>query len=97
MEFALTASKVSKTYGQVKALDEFDLQVSPGTVQGLLGPNGAGKTTMVRTFATLARLESGEATVAGFDVRREPGRIRTQIVGREQKDIQTLGGSRDCR
>ncbi|MBJ7356022.1 MAG: ATP-binding cassette domain-containing protein [Nocardioides sp.] len=68
---ALLARALHKTYGDVHALDGFDLEVAPGTIHALLGPNGAGKTTAVRTFATLTRCERGEVRVAGHDVRRE--------------------------
>ena len=47
-----------------------------GTICGLLGPNGAGKTTVVRILATLLRPDAGTARVGGFDVVREPGKVR---------------------
>lgn len=75
----LVARDLHKSYGDVHALDGFDLEVAPGTVHALLGPNGAGKTTAVRTFATLTRCERGEVTVAGHDVRREADAVRRTI------------------
>jgi ABC-2 type transport system ATP-binding protein len=48
-------------------------------VLGLLGPNGAGKTTAVRILATLLPMDAGHARVAGYDVAREPGRVRARI------------------
>ena len=65
---------------EVRALDGIDLVVPEGTVLGLLGPNGAGKTTAVRILATLLKPDAGEATVAGFDLRREPDAIR-RVLG----------------
>ncbi|MBV8446000.1 MAG: ATP-binding cassette domain-containing protein, partial [Candidatus Dormibacteraeota bacterium] len=53
--------------------------VEEGTVLGLLGPNGAGKTTVVRMLSTLLPPSSGEATVAGADLRREPAPVRRHI------------------
>ena len=60
-------------------LNGFDLEVTAGTVTGLLGPNGAGKTTAVRILSTLLELDSGTATVAGYDVRRQGAEVRRQI------------------
>jgi ABC-2 type transport system ATP-binding protein len=59
-----------KTYADIKALDQVDLDVRPGTVHGLLGPNGAGKSTLLRALLGLVRLDRGTVelggTVAGF-------------------------------
>src|SRR4051812_4028005 len=60
-------------------LNGFDLEVAAGTVTGLLGPNGAGKTTAVRILSTLLDLDSGTATVAGYDVRRQGAEVRRRI------------------
>jgi ABC-2 type transport system ATP-binding protein len=76
---AIVAEGVSKSYGDVLALDGVDLRVAAGTVVGLLGPNGAGKTTLVRIFATLLRPDSGTAQVAGYDVERDAERLRASI------------------
>lgn len=65
--------------GPVRALDGVDLEVPQGTVLGLLGPNGAGKTTTVRVLSTLLGADSGEATVAGFDIRHQPAEVRSSI------------------
>jgi ABC-2 type transport system ATP-binding protein len=70
---------LGKRFGQKQALDGFDLAVPEGTVCGLLGPNGAGKTTAVRVLATLLRADAGRAEVAGYDVTREPAKVRRQI------------------
>ncbi len=65
--------------GEVKAVDGVDLSVAPGEIFGFLGPNGAGKTTTLRMLATLLAIGSGEARVVGFDLRREPARVREKI------------------
>jgi ABC-2 type transport system ATP-binding protein len=63
----------------LKAVRGIDLAVEPGEVYGFLGPNGAGKTTTVRMLVTLLRPTGGSATVAGFDVAREPAKVRRRI------------------
>ncbi|HUP87312.1 MAG TPA: ATP-binding cassette domain-containing protein [Acidimicrobiales bacterium] len=81
---AIEAEGLVKVYRsrkkEVRALDGLDLEVAEGTVLGLLGPNGAGKTTAVRILATLLKPDAGRATVAGYDVVREPDAIR-RIIG----------------
>jgi ABC-2 type transport system ATP-binding protein len=65
--------------GPVEAVRGVDLRVDAGEIFGFLGPNGAGKTTTLRMLATLISPSSGEARVAGHDLRREPGKVREQI------------------
>ncbi|GAA3198796.1 ATP-binding cassette domain-containing protein [Actinocorallia longicatena] len=77
--FSIEAHGLTKTYGDVRALDGLDVSVPSGTVFGLLGPNGAGKSTAVKILTTLARPTSGTALVQGIDVLRHPGRVRRKI------------------
>ena len=64
---------------EVEAVRGVDLSVGAGEIFGFLGPNGAGKTTTLRMLATLLPPTSGEATVAGADLRREPQQVRERI------------------
>jgi ABC-2 type transport system ATP-binding protein len=91
---AVVAEGLRKRFGTTDALDGIDLVVRPGAVCGLLGPNGAGKTTAVRIFATLLRPDAGSARVAGFDVAREPDRVRQRIglVGQNAAVDEVLSG-----
>ncbi|GLF93991.1 ATP-binding cassette domain-containing protein [Streptomyces yaizuensis] len=77
---AIRVRGLVKHYGTTKALDGVDLDVREGTVLGVLGPNGAGKTTLVRTLATLIEPDAGSATVAGYDVLRQPRQLR-RVIG----------------
>ncbi|MET8157784.1 ATP-binding cassette domain-containing protein [Sphaerisporangium sp. NPDC005289] len=79
MTDAIVAEGLVKKYGAVTALDGMELRVPEGTVLGLLGPNGAGKTTTVRILTTLLVPDAGHASVAGFDVVRDAGRLRARI------------------
>jgi ABC-2 type transport system ATP-binding protein len=63
----------------VQAVRGVDLQVQQGEIFGFLGPNGAGKTTTLRMLATLMEPDGGEATLAGADLRTQPGEVRRRI------------------
>ena len=77
---AITTNGLVKVYaGKVRALDGVTFDVGEGEVFALLGPNGAGKTTTVRILTTLSAPTEGSATVAGFDVVRQAGKVRQQI------------------
>jgi sodium transport system ATP-binding protein len=65
--------------GDIRGADGVSFHVDPGTIYGLLGANGAGKTTTLRMLATLLRPTSGTAVVAGFDVARQPDRVRANV------------------
>ncbi len=64
---------------EIVALQDVNLQIPRGELFGLLGPNGAGKTTLIKILTTLLAPTTGWARVAGFDVVREPQKIRPRI------------------
>ncbi len=76
----ISASNLHKTYGDTVAVDDLSFSVEAGKIIGLLGPNGAGKTTTINMLTTLASIDSGTATVAGFDVADAPHAVR-QLIG----------------
>jgi ABC-2 type transport system ATP-binding protein len=78
-EYAIEVHKVVKRFGDFTAVNEVDLEVRHGELFGLLGPNGAGKTTLVRMLTGIVPITSGEAHVAGIDVRRDPDGVRHAI------------------
>ena len=76
----IRTDKIMKKYnGSVTAVDQLDLEIKEGEVFGLLGPNGAGKTTLISMLCTLIHPTSGNATVAGIDVRKNPSGVRKNI------------------
>lgn len=75
----ITTSKLTKHYDEIKAVESLDLSIEEGEVFGLLGPNGAGKTTTIKMLATLLDPSSGTATVNGFDVKKQPSKVRESI------------------
>ena len=68
-----------KKRGEVRALDTVSFEVHPHEIFGVLGPNGAGKTTLLRLLATVLVPTGGTAVVAGYDIVREPSRVRSSI------------------
>ena len=86
MKHAVEAQQLVKTYpargkkDRIRALDGLDIAVPHGIIFGLLGPNGAGKSTTIKILTSLARPDSGTASVEGIDVLRDPGRVR-QVIG----------------
>jgi ABC-2 type transport system ATP-binding protein len=65
--------------GTVEAVRGVDLAVGENQIFGFLGPNGAGKTTTMRMLSTLLAPTSGQATICGYDLMRESGKVRRQI------------------
>ncbi len=66
--FAVNTDKLTKNYGNFKALDGFDFHVKKGEIYGLLGPNGAGKTTAIKVLVGLLKKTSGNAWVLDIEV-----------------------------
>ncbi|MEO1087413.1 MAG: ATP-binding cassette domain-containing protein [Acidobacteriota bacterium] len=64
-------NQLTKSFGDVVAVDGLNIEASDGRITGLLGPNGAGKTTALRTLYGLMKPDSGEATIDGIDVNRD--------------------------
>ncbi len=76
---AIEATGLSKSFGDVQAVDGVDLSVRTGSVYGVLGPNGAGKTTTIKMLATLLRPDSGSARVLGHDIVEEADAVRGEV------------------
>lgn len=77
---AIAIKNLAKSFKNLRVLEGIDLSVKKGTMLALLGPNGAGKTTIVRILSTLLKPDAGEVLVNGFNVEREPGKVR-RVIG----------------
>jgi sodium transport system ATP-binding protein len=70
---------LSKTFKNIKAVDNISFKVNEGEIVGLLGENGAGKTTTLRMIATMLKATGGTALVSGYDIAKEPHKVRGEI------------------
>jgi len=76
---AIVTKGLTKVYGKLVAVDHVNLTVPTGSVFGLLGPNGAGKTTIIKLLTGLSDITEGTASVAGYDVTREPMSVKSRV------------------
>jgi ABC-2 type transport system ATP-binding protein len=86
LEEVIVTQKLSKKYKDICAVDNLNLTVQSGEIFGFLGPNGAGKTTTIRVLTTLAKPTSGSVWVAGFDVAKEPEKVK-KVIGVVQQHL----------
>jgi len=84
-DWAVSLDNLVKTFGSFVAVDRVSLEVPKGEIFGFLGPNGAGKSTTIRMLCGLLTPTSGHATVAGFDIARDPEAVRRNIGYMSQK------------
>lgn len=68
----IVCNGLTKTFGQLRAVDNLNLQVYAGELFGFLGPNGAGKTTSIKMMTGLLRPTAGTALIGGFDIQDKP-------------------------
>lgn len=81
----ITADNLTKIFGGFRAVDGISFDVHQGEIFGFLGANGAGKTSAMRMLCGLSMPTSGSATVAGFDIYKEPEKIKRSIGYMSQK------------
>jgi ABC-2 type transport system ATP-binding protein len=86
LEEVIATQNLTKKYKDVCAVEDLNLNVCSGEIFGFLGPNGAGKTTTIRVLTTLAQPTSGSAFVAGFDLSREPEKVK-RVIGVVQQHL----------
>ncbi len=68
----LNIQRLTKTYGEKKAVDDLSLHIAPGEIYGFIGHNGAGKTTTLRSVAGILQFDAGEIAIGGKSLRRDP-------------------------
>jgi ABC-2 type transport system ATP-binding protein len=71
--------RLTKYFGQQKAVDEISFEISPGEIVGFLGPNGAGKSTTLKMLTGMLEPSSGTASICGFDLRRDPLEVKRHV------------------
>lgn len=78
-EHVIQTAKLTKKYGDFRAVDNVSFSIRRGEIFGLLGPNGAGKSTTIMMLTTLLKPSSGRAEICGHDVAKEPYKVRKSI------------------
>ena len=76
---AIQTNRLVKRYKEVTAVDDLNLEIQQGEVFSLLGVNGAGKTTAIKMLSCLTRPTSGDATVGGYSITKEPLQVKARI------------------
>ncbi|MBL4910559.1 MAG: ABC transporter ATP-binding protein [Alteromonadaceae bacterium] len=84
-EFAISAQQVSKNFGNLKAIQQLDLQVKKQRIYGFLGPNGSGKTTAIRLLTGLLKPCAGNIEVLGYQLPQSAEKLRLKIGYMTQK------------
>jgi len=85
VENAVETNDLTKIFGDFTAVDKVNFTIPKGEIFGLLGPNGAGKTTTIRMLCGILLPSSGEGRVLGFDVARDPEKVKKRIGYMSQK------------
>lgn len=85
LEKIISVNNLSKTFGSFSAVDSISFDVYKGEIFGFLGANGAGKTTAMKMLIGILKPSSGEATVAGFDVKKHAEMVKKSIGYMSQK------------
>src|SRR5881227_2033622 len=78
-EPVIVLDHLSKSFGDVHAVQDLSFQIEAGTIFGFLGPNGAGKTTTIRMLCGLTHPTGGHATIEGADVWQDRQKVRTRF------------------
>ena len=82
---AIEALHLTRTFGNVLAVDDISFQVNKGEIFGIVGPDGAGKTTTLRMLASIMDPDSGTATIAGHDTKTAAFKVKEQLAYMSQR------------
>lgn len=85
IQYVINASKLSRNFGDIKAIQGLDLEVEKGRIYGFLGPNGCGKTTAIRMLTGLLKPSAGEIEVLGLKLPQHAEKLRMRIGYMTQK------------
>ena len=78
-EYCIQCSQLTRNFRKRLAVDQLDLAIPKGELFGLVGPDGAGKTTILRLLAGLLNVSEGQATILGYDLRKQSEPIKSKI------------------
>ena len=84
-ELAIEAKNISRHFGQLKAIQNLDLEIERSKIYGFLGPNGCGKTTAIRMLTGLLQPTHGEINILGLQLPRDANKLRLRIGYMTQK------------
>ncbi|WP_407454960.1 ATP-binding cassette domain-containing protein [Methanobrevibacter sp.] len=101
MKNAIETTNLTKVYGNFTAVNSLNLEIPDKSIFGMLGPNGAGKTTTIKMLTCLIQPTSGQATVGGYDVQKNPDEVRRLLGMVPQqvslyKDLTVMENSQMC-
>ena len=101
MKNAIETKDLTKVYGNFTAVNSLNLEIPNKSIFGILGPNGAGKTTTIKMLTCLIQPTSGQATVGGYDVKKNPDEVRNLLGMVPQqvslyKDLTVMENSQMC-
>jgi ABC-2 type transport system ATP-binding protein len=86
VEEVIVTHSLTKKFKEVFAVENLNISINSGEIFGFLGPNGAGKTTTIRVLTTLAKPSSGSTWVSGFEVEKEPAKVK-KVIGVVQQHL----------
>ena len=75
----IVVDRLTKMYGNFTAVDHISFEVAKGTIVGFLGPNGAGKSTTLKMLTGMLQPTSGNASIAGFDLIKDPINVKRHV------------------